>query len=638
MPLNTSLSDMPWFGKPADPGGSFQKGMNLAEQRQRMGQSADMHPLKMADVKSGTAYRDQQTSLAHQKERFNSLNESSRLLLSDAQARSADASAQVAQGTIEAAKGLIRSDRDTQRVKADIVMDTQETAILAADAKNRSAVVDYNVNKDTEKAQINFINANARLKDDEAWLSEHTMWAQYDGAFLANDIKRNALEHERLRLGKSRRDIRSETDGIPHMERYKGLMDAAFKTKDYSLIDDMTWTGVTKAQATELDSYREGRRTTEAFSDYTKLKDHANSIETENQAKALKEHTTLNNDQSHALRKKDAAGNFLYMNEDGTYNDKGKAYLERMSKWNGLFPENFPETEKLKIINAFTNPSAPLGVGVFSPTQLKTMSFSYRGQVNPYGEFVEGEFIPSKLGLETGSEAVSAWNKQNMARLGLTPYSAKVGDVEYKLQIGTDLDTDKDRKARVHKIFAELMGQSIGLEDEARDAQDAWDEATSIEASKADRPRPPSPTKGLSSEGRKDANVLASKLIAAEDWINKTGGHKDGKPAFDQRGVTANQDLDMEKDDKGNYYATPPVFRGLLDEDYESAAEMVEELTKELGGLVGADNVLQFMRSKANFKGTHLGTGGWKWKDKGPVPSGLTPTGSGTFRYTPPNR
>ena len=45
MAINPQINDMAWFGKPADPVGSFQKGMNLAEQSQRMSQSADMHPL-----------------------------------------------------------------------------------------------------------------------------------------------------------------------------------------------------------------------------------------------------------------------------------------------------------------------------------------------------------------------------------------------------------------------------------------------------------------------------------------------------------------------------------------------------------------------------------------------------------------
>ena len=71
MAINPQINDMAWFGKPADPVDSFQKGMNLAEQSQRMSQSADMHPLKMADLQSQTDYRSQQTSLAKQRESFN---------------------------------------------------------------------------------------------------------------------------------------------------------------------------------------------------------------------------------------------------------------------------------------------------------------------------------------------------------------------------------------------------------------------------------------------------------------------------------------------------------------------------------------------------------------------------------------
>ena len=71
-----SLRDMKWLGDPLDAVGEFQKGVNLVEQKQRIQQSSDMHPLKIEATKA-------QTNLLHQQGTYNARTMDSRVSLSD---------------------------------------------------------------------------------------------------------------------------------------------------------------------------------------------------------------------------------------------------------------------------------------------------------------------------------------------------------------------------------------------------------------------------------------------------------------------------------------------------------------------------------------------------------------------------
>ncbi len=179
MAINPTISDMKWLGEPADLVGNFQKGRNLAEQSQRMKQSADMHPLKMADMKSATAARDANTNLAKQsyeygqktmdskveaakhstnllgqQVEFGAATMKSRIGMTESLESLRKSQAAVAAGSIEADKDLRRATADLANVRSKIAQDTKASATEAQRAANYDAVLKYNTALATNKSDI----------------------------------------------------------------------------------------------------------------------------------------------------------------------------------------------------------------------------------------------------------------------------------------------------------------------------------------------------------------------------------------------------------------------------------------------------------------------------------------------------
>jgi len=203
MPINPQINDMPWFGKPADPVGAYQQGQNLAEQSQRMKQSADMHPLKMADMKSATAARDASTNLSKQSyeygqktmdTRVEGAKHSTSLLgqqveygkktmdfrVADAESLASlrDAQSKVAQGSIEADKDLRRATADLAKTRRDIARDTKESATNAQRAANYDTVLKYNTAKATNKSDIDRSKAISKMTQLQADYASSTQDAR----------------------------------------------------------------------------------------------------------------------------------------------------------------------------------------------------------------------------------------------------------------------------------------------------------------------------------------------------------------------------------------------------------------------------------------------------------------------------
>ena len=99
---NLNMSDMKWIGEPLDVVGQYQKGVNLAEQGQRMKQSAEMHPLKMEDTKA-------RTSLVKQQGEYNLRTMDSRVGLSDSMARLKETAASISENTQGAQEDIIQA-------------------------------------------------------------------------------------------------------------------------------------------------------------------------------------------------------------------------------------------------------------------------------------------------------------------------------------------------------------------------------------------------------------------------------------------------------------------------------------------------------------------------------------------------
>ena len=174
MPINPQINDMPWFGKPADPLGSFQKGMNLAEQKQRMSQSRDMHPLRMADAKSMTSARDASTNLSKQSYQFNELSQDDRLSSVNSQARRNAVVANVAEQTQQAQvdmQNLLAQNKGRDwdaRKGVDLALETQ-----ALSASAERVIVDQAVNAATKQAQIDQFNHRTSLMGHQATAAAH---------------------------------------------------------------------------------------------------------------------------------------------------------------------------------------------------------------------------------------------------------------------------------------------------------------------------------------------------------------------------------------------------------------------------------------------------------------------------------
>ena len=167
---NLSLSDMKWLGTPADPIGSYQKGVNIAEQRQRMGQSADMHPLKMEAL-------SQQTSLAAQRERHatkmnpllqarqgidnqNAITQGK--LMSDQHALN--------EGTLDSRKSLMDSLAKTKKLAHDTAQRTQGDDILIKKAQRELMEINAELARATKgqatEARIAQLNAQKSVAEN----------------------------------------------------------------------------------------------------------------------------------------------------------------------------------------------------------------------------------------------------------------------------------------------------------------------------------------------------------------------------------------------------------------------------------------------------------------------------------------
>jgi len=431
MPINPQINDMPWFGKPADPVGAYQQGQNLAEQSQRMSQSRDMHPLKMADLKSATSARDQHTSLNAQRERFNDLNQDSLLRHSAASASSAESAATVSKNTITAQTGLVNSANVIQGVKSRMAAANEQTGILAQEARNLQVASDANIAIRTAGDKIRTSAARTSMEEDRSVMSSATLGLDIDNAHLINQQNKNSLEMQGIQVKAALRKEAARADGAPNVGMYKGQMDLAYEAGYHDIIDNMIFSGVTAPQETELEAYRSSIRQTNNYVKYTQSRNAANAMMGEEQQQGIDNWATLKPKQRGMFEAKGADGKPLYTNQDGTLNDDGLDLADRTNKWNKL-TEGMRDTDKLKISNAILKLDG--SVGVYSANQKKSRSFMtsyYAGstpQANPFGEFVKGEFVPNGAGLDEAADLVKSFKAQQAAQQAAANLSMVKGE------------------------------------------------------------------------------------------------------------------------------------------------------------------------------------------------------------------
>ena len=197
MAINPTISDMKWLGEPADPVGNFQKGRNLAEQSQRMKQSADMHPLKMADMKSGTAARDANTNLSKQSYDFNELTKADRINSVNALSRMQQVSAGIAENTQKAVESLknsqawnqTRSDEVRKKVKVEL-------EVQAKEAGHNRAITNQWVNEQTKQGQVDQFNQRTNLLGQQVRAATLTNDVNYANKTLMTEAQTAALQNQ----------------------------------------------------------------------------------------------------------------------------------------------------------------------------------------------------------------------------------------------------------------------------------------------------------------------------------------------------------------------------------------------------------------------------------------------------------
>jgi len=461
MAINPQINDMPWFGKPADPVGAYQQGQNLAEQSQRMSQSRDMHPLKMADAKSTTAARDQHTSLNAQRERFNDLNQDSLLRHSAASAAAAEYGATI------------------QGVNSRMATATEQTATSAKESGFLRFIAESETAIRNQQNLLNKSKAEADMAMDKAFLSSGTVWNDIERNYLGLDVARNAVERDGYALKAARAAEAARADGVPNVGMYKGQMDLAYEAGYHDIIDNMTFSGVTATQAAELEAHRSSIRQTNNYVKYAQSRNAANAMMGAEQQQGIVNWAILKPKQRGMFEAKGADGKPLYTNQDGTLNDDGLDLADRTNKWNKL-TEGMRDTDKLKISNAILKLDG--SVGVYSANQKKSRSFmtSYHAgstpQANPFGEFVKGEFVPNGAGLDEAADLVRSFKAQQQqqqmaARLSMVKGEGHVvkgfainddGSISFETERG--YSTPKEIAPR---ILAEL--KVLRTENETRD-------------------------------------------------------------------------------------------------------------------------------------------------------------------------
>jgi len=192
-------------------------------------------------------------------------------------------------------------------------------------------------------------------------------------------------------------------------------MDLAYEAGYHDIIDNMTFSGVTAPQETELEAYRSSIRQTNNYVKYAQSRNAANAMMGAEQQQGIANWAILKPKQRGMFEAKGADGKPLYTNQDGTLNDDGLDLADRTNKWNKL-TEGMRDTDKLKISNAILKLDG--SVGVLSANQKRSRSFmsSYNTgstpQANPFGEFVKGEFIPNGAGLDEAADLVRSFKAQ----------------------------------------------------------------------------------------------------------------------------------------------------------------------------------------------------------------------------------
>ena len=259
MAINPQINDMAWFGKPADPVDSFQKGMNLAEQSQRMKQSADMHPLKMADLQSATAARDANTNLSKQSYDFNELTKTDRASSVNALARQQQSAANISEDTEVARTNMVNLAALAKQRDWDVRQLTDKNLEVQAAESQLSRLITDNWKNDQLKH-----DAIKRYKHETNMIEQNAIARQLGNDFTRATQQGNiAFENARLLDGynTAQRNLsrhNEHMDSMPQYVKHKERVEELVRNGELDKVADYVFDGVTPELQKDLQNYAKG--------------------------------------------------------------------------------------------------------------------------------------------------------------------------------------------------------------------------------------------------------------------------------------------------------------------------------------------------------------------------------------------
>ena len=436
MAINPQINDMAWFGKPADPVGSFQKGMNLAEQKQRMSQSADMHPLKMADLQSATAARDANTNLSKQSYRFNELTEADRASNVKSQARRNAVVASVAEKTQQAQIDMtnLRASEAQRnwdaRQGVDMAIETQ-----AIQAELERAITNQAVNRGTQQSQID----RYKLQTDQ--IGANLISQQYRNDLTAATFETQVAASNGRNLvmidaaQRAKKQHQEWLNGYPAYKEGVSRIEDAVSRGDYQALRNMTFANTTSDQTKQLNALIAEKLNNDA-GQRAQIAAVASQTELTNTTGKL---PTLTDDQREGLEK---AGGFDP--KTGALTATGQKQANRMAKQNELFDGlNISRAEQRELIMQAAQADTEDEVAMFTtgldkPFSTDSVNLSNR-KVSTYGSKVGDTFVLNGDGLENLEKLVAEKKKAAAA----ADRAAKIGQAQDFGMIPTNVKIDE---------------------------------------------------------------------------------------------------------------------------------------------------------------------------------------------------
>ena len=365
---NLNMSDMKWIGEPLDVAGQYQKGVNLAEQGQRMQQSADMHPLKMEDAKA-------RTNLVKQQGEYNTRTMDSRVGLSESMARLKETAASIAENTQGAQEDRMRALSRQELVNADVMEATVGNKILGENALHQRNVTNQEINLANKENAIKQFSYETEMMASRNRLAQGTE-KQRMSSFL-NQAERAEEEH-----------IRWETQGAAVGFQLRALDNMTLQELDnYHIPSSITNAG----RRAEIQQHLAALKGTERYNDHKAAQDALDDTTAKRALVYSKAQAEMPASTFGILGLDDPAkyGEKLFVNPDGTRKQLGEVMLDNLIASEAAL-KGLSEANKQKLIAGMrADPSARRGI---RPAPGAT-------ETGKYGSTYNGVFVLDKEGI-----------------------------------------------------------------------------------------------------------------------------------------------------------------------------------------------------------------------------------------------